>query len=159
MPEAFVGVGSNTDPARAIRAALTALEQRFGGLRCSTVYRSPAVGVPAAAYLNLVVTFATAVDAQTLRQTLAGIEAVAGRRRDDPAVCRLDLDLLLYGCTVDAERRLPRVGVFTQPFVLGPLAEIAPGLVHPLTGQRCADAWASAGRPRLENVGTVASLG
>ena len=159
MPEAFVGVGSNTDPARAVRAAVAALEQRFGTLRCSSIYRSPAVGVPAAAYLNLVVALPTDVDPATLRQALDVIEAAAGRRRDDPAVCRLDLDLLLYGCAVDAERRLPRAGVFVQPFVLGPLAEIAPGLVHPLTGQRCADAWRAAPPTRLENVGTVASLG
>ena len=81
MPEAFVGVGSNTDPARAIRAAVAALEQRFGRLRSSAVYRSPAVGAPAAAYLNLVVALATTVDVPTLQQALAG-DGMHELRRD-----------------------------------------------------------------------------
>ena len=138
MPEAFIGAGSNADPERRLRAALTELERRFGPLRCSSVYRGPAVGTPAADYLNLVVALATETSVDELRDELRAIETLAGRTRVDAAVCELDLDLLLYGCRVDAERRLPRPGVLTLPFVLVPLAELAPELVHPLTGQKLA---------------------
>ncbi len=64
------------------------------------------------------------------------IEALAGRTRADPAVCELDLDLLLYGSRVDAERRLPRPGLFSLPFLLVPMAELAHDVVHPVTGER-----------------------
>ena len=65
----------------------------------------------------------------------AGDRGARGPTRADPAVCELDLDLLLYGSRVDAERRLPRPGLFVLPFVLVPLAELAPELVHPVTGE------------------------
>jgi 2-amino-4-hydroxy-6-hydroxymethyldihydropteridine diphosphokinase len=138
MPEAFIGAGSNADPERRLRRGLAELERRFGPLRCSSVYRGPAVGKPAADYLNLVVALATETSVDELRDELRAIETLAGRTRVDAAVCELDLDLLLYGCRVDAERRLPRPGVLTLPFVLVPLAELAPELVHPLTGQKLA---------------------
>jgi len=138
MPEAFIGAGSNADPERRLRLALTELERRFGPLRRSSAYRGPAVGRPAADYLNLVVALTTETSVDELRDELRAIETLAGRTRADAAVCELDLDLLLYGCRVDAERRLPRPGILALPFVLVPLAELAPELVHPITGQKLA---------------------
>ena len=152
MPEVFIGAGSNADPVRRLRLALTALERPFDLLRCSNVYRGAAVGAPAADYLNLVVAFRTELSVDSVRHKLHEIEALAGRTRTDPAVCELDLDLLLYGCRVDAERRLPRPGLFTLPFVLVPLAELAPELAHPVTGEHCRSA-----APRL--VGSLENLG
>jgi 2-amino-4-hydroxy-6-hydroxymethyldihydropteridine diphosphokinase len=138
MPEAFIGVGSNADPERRLRLALVELERRFGPVRSSSVYRGPAVGVPAADYLNLVIALDTRLDVDSLRKELAAIESLAGRTRGDAAITELDLDLLLYGSRVDAERRLPRPGLLTLPFVVVPLAELAPQLAHPVTGERFA---------------------
>jgi 2-amino-4-hydroxy-6-hydroxymethyldihydropteridine diphosphokinase len=138
MPEVFIGAGSNADPERRLRVALAELERRFGALRCSGVYRSAAVGTPGADYSNLVVALTTDLPVDLLRDELRAIEAIAGRTRADAAVCELDLDLLLYGCRVDAERRLPRPGVLMLPFVRVPLAELAPELTHPVTGERFA---------------------
>jgi 2-amino-4-hydroxy-6-hydroxymethyldihydropteridine diphosphokinase len=138
MPEVFIGAGSNADPERRLRVALAELERRFGALRCSAVHRSLAVGTPGADYSNLVVAFQTELPVDSLRDELRAIERVAGRTRADAAVCELDLDLLLYGCRVDADRRLPRPGVLTLPFVRVPLAELAPELKHPVTGERFA---------------------
>lgn len=138
MPEAFIGAGSNADPERQLRRALTELERRFGAVRCSSVYRGPAAGAPAADYLNLAVRLQSALPIDSLLAELRAIEALAGRTRSDPAVCELDLDLLLYGRRVDAQRRIPRPGLLSVPFLLVPLAELAPELVHPVTGQRFA---------------------
>jgi 2-amino-4-hydroxy-6-hydroxymethyldihydropteridine diphosphokinase len=138
MPEAFIGAGSNADPERRLRLALAELERRFGPARSSSVYRGPAIGAPGPDYLNIVIAFETRLDVDTLRSELRAIEALAGRTRVDPAVCELDLDLLLFGCRVDADRRLPRAGLLTLPFVLVPLAELARELVHPVTGARFA---------------------
>jgi len=138
MPEVFIGAGSNADPERRLRGALAELTRRFGPVRSSSVYRSAAVGIPAADYSNLVIAFTTELSVDSLRDELRAIEALAGRARADPAVCELDLDLLLYGRRVDAVQRLPRPGLMTLPFVLVPLAELAPELVHPVTGERFA---------------------
>jgi len=138
MPEVFIGAGSNADPERRLRGALAELTRRFGPVRSSSVYRGAAFGVPAADYSNLAVAFSTELSVDALRDELRAIEALAGRSRADPAVCELDLDLLLYGRRVDAVQRLPRPGLLTLPFVLVPLAELAPELAHPVTGERFA---------------------
>jgi 2-amino-4-hydroxy-6-hydroxymethyldihydropteridine diphosphokinase len=153
MPEVFIGAGSNADPERRLRFGVAELERRLGALRCSRVYRSAAVGVPAADYSNVVVAFDTELAVDALRDALRAIEAAAGRSRADPAVCELDLDLLLHGGRVDVRRRLPRPGLFTLPFVLVPLAELAPALRHPVTGER-----SSAAARRLAP-GSVVDLG
>jgi 2-amino-4-hydroxy-6-hydroxymethyldihydropteridine diphosphokinase len=156
MPEVFIGAGSNVDPERHLRRALTELTRRFGALRCSNVVRGPAVGVPAADYFNLVVAAQTEVAVDSVRAELREIETLVGRTRADPAVCELDLDLLVYGRRVDADRRVPRPGLYTLPFVLGPLAEVAPELVHPVTGERCAAAARAAGyQPTLRPPSTA----
>ena len=138
MPEVFIGAGSNADPERRLRDARAELTRRFGPVRSSSVYRSAAVGIPAADYSNLVIAFTTKLSVDSLRDELRAIEALAGRARADAAVCELDLDLLLYGRRFDAVQRLPRPGLMTLPFVLVPLAELAPELVHPVTGERFA---------------------
>ena len=138
MPDVFVGAGSNAAPGRALETAAAELERQFGALRVSSVYRSAARGAAAADYLNVVIALNTERDVDSVRDALRAIEEIAGRSRRDPAVVELDLDLLLYGVRVDAERRLPRPGLFELPFVLGPLAELEPELAHPLTGERCA---------------------
>ena len=158
MPEVYVGAGSNADPARALRRAVAELERRFGALRSSRVYRSAAVGGPAADYLNLVIELSTERDVESVQAALREVELLAGRSRRDPAVCELDLDLLLYGASVDAPRRLPRPGSFTTPFVVGPLAELAPHLAHPVTGERCRVAWQRLTSGRLHDVGVLGSL-
>jgi 2-amino-4-hydroxy-6-hydroxymethyldihydropteridine diphosphokinase len=155
MPEVFIGAGSNADPNRRLRLALHELERRFGKLRCSNVYRGPALGAPAADYLNLVVALQSELPVDALRAELRAIEGLAGRSRADSSVCELDLDLLLYGERVDADRRLPRPGLFTLPFLLMPLAELAPERAHPLTGERCGDALRKRGRGRLESLGAL----
>jgi len=158
MPEIFVGAGSNEDPVRALRRAAAELERSFGALRCSRVYRSAAIGAPAPDYLNLVLSLSTEREVDSVREALRAIETLAGRNRTDPAVCQLDLDLLLYGARVDALQRLPRPGLFTTPFVLGPLAELAPELAHPVTAERCVVAWQAANRADLHDVGPLGSL-
>jgi 2-amino-4-hydroxy-6-hydroxymethyldihydropteridine diphosphokinase len=168
MPEVFVGAGSNESPVRALRLATAELERSFGNVRCSRVYRSSAVGGPTAAlgsprrgadYLNLVLSLSTEYHVDSVREALRAIEALAGRSRVDAAICELDLDLLLYGACVDARRRLPRPGMFTVPFVLGPLAELAPELVHPVTGERCRSVWQNAPHGDLHDVGALGALG
>jgi 2-amino-4-hydroxy-6-hydroxymethyldihydropteridine diphosphokinase len=94
-----------------------------------------------------------------LIELLREIERAAGRQRTDPARCELDLDLLLYGGRVDPTQRLPRPGAFALPFVSGPLAELTPELVHPVTGERVAAAWRNTAHGGLVRLGRLEALG
>jgi 2-amino-4-hydroxy-6-hydroxymethyldihydropteridine diphosphokinase len=158
MPEVLVGLGSNADPVAALRGAVAALAERLATPRCSSVYRSPAHGAPGADYLNLVVAFETTSGISELGTMLRALEGAAGRQRTNPAVVALDLDLLLYGARVDAAQRLPRPGAFRLPFVLGPLAELCPELVHPVTGERAAAVWRRTPHASLVCLGPLTEL-
>lgn len=145
MPEVYVGCGSNIAPVRHLRWALTELERHFGRLERSSVYRSPAYGFDGPDFLNLVVGFAAASGADAIEAVLSALETARGRLAGARSGSRtLDLDLLLYGARVDPARRLPRTDVLRYPFVLAPLAEIAPGLRHPVTGVTMQAAWQAA---------------
>jgi 2-amino-4-hydroxy-6-hydroxymethyldihydropteridine diphosphokinase len=76
---------------------------------------------------------------QVLSQ-LRAIELRCGRHRDDPkwAPRAMDLDLLLYGDCIEKtpEYRIPRPDLLRRRYMLQPLADLAPGLRHPLTGRR-----------------------
>jgi len=149
MTSIWVGAGSNSGPVAALRAAVAALRRVFGPVLCSSVVRSAAVGEPAPDYLNLVVGFTSERGVAAVKGELEVIEAAAGRTRSDPraALCPLDLDLLLVGERVDAEWRLPHPDVLRRAFVLAPLAEVAPLLAHPVTGETFASAWARLAPP------------
>lgn len=84
------------------------------------------------------------MDIPALVATLKTLEADAGRQtRATTGSRELDLDLLLYGDCVIREDGLvlPRPDVLEYAFVLRPLAELAPTLVHPVTGRTLAWHW------------------
>jgi 2-amino-4-hydroxy-6-hydroxymethyldihydropteridine diphosphokinase len=140
MPDVYVGLGSNLDPQRHLNEAIGGLEQRFGPIRRSAVYRSPAHGRTAADYWNLVAGWTAACGVAALQIALEELESAAGRVRPSSA-CSLDLDLLVYGRRVEARLRVPRDDVLRRAYVLGPLAELAPELRHPVTGAQVGRAW------------------
>ncbi len=145
MTRAYVSIGSNLDPERNVRGALTALRQGFGPLAESTVYESEPVGFDGPNFYNLVVGFETTDDLDTVVRKLADIEHAFGRRRDGGDGSRtLDLDLLLFGELVrhDDGLDLPRPDIQAYAFVLRPLAELAPDMRHPETGRTFGDMWA-----------------
>jgi 2-amino-4-hydroxy-6-hydroxymethyldihydropteridine diphosphokinase len=89
-------------------------------------------------FLNGALLLETELEPLELMRALLGIEREMGRQRaiaKGPRV--IDLDLLLYGATVMAttELTLPHPEMHERRFVLEPLAEIAPGMVHPVLGK------------------------
>jgi 2-amino-4-hydroxy-6-hydroxymethyldihydropteridine diphosphokinase len=142
--DVYVGVGSNVNPERELSSGVAALEAEFGSLLVSSVYRSPALGFVGDDFLNVVVRLRTSLDADTVDARLDAIEndgrSALNSGRFAPRA--LDCDLLMYGMRIEASRRLPRDDVVRYPFVLGPLAEIAPQLRFPLDGVTVAEHWA-----------------
>jgi 2-amino-4-hydroxy-6-hydroxymethyldihydropteridine diphosphokinase len=144
--EVFVGIGSNIDRERHVRAGVAALRDAFGALRVSSVWDCPAVGFDGADFLNLVVAFDTDLDVREVARMLDGIEAQAGRPTDAKGrkgSRTLDLDLLLYGDArlLGADVRVPRADVLECAHVLKPLAELAPERRHPVDGRTYRQLW------------------
>jgi len=160
---AYVSAGSNIEPEHNLRNAIAELRRRFGEVELSTVYRTAAVGFEGADFLNLALSFATHRTVDEVVAELDDIEHSAGRRRDEEQFSSrtLDLDLLLFADAVidTPELRLPRSDILEYAFVLGPLAEIAPDLVHPVERATIGELWARFDRAEQPLEPVVTHLG
>ncbi len=144
----YVGLGANLDhpvfgsPRRTLMRALAMLPTI--GARCVALsgwYRS--APVPASDqpwYVNAVAEVATGLGPEALLAGLHRVEDRLGRVRREPNAPRwVDLDLLAYGDEIrDGSVRLPHPRLDSRAFVLLPLADLAPGWSHPVTGETIA---------------------
>jgi 2-amino-4-hydroxy-6-hydroxymethyldihydropteridine diphosphokinase len=144
VTRAFVALGSNLgDREATIRAAVDALaaEPAVEVAAVSTLVDTAPVGVvDQPRFLNGVAALDTELGARDLLDLLLAVEQRFGRRREGvpPQGPRtLDLDLLLYGDEEIDEPglRVPHPRLHEREFVLGPLAEVAPGLEVPGKGK------------------------
>jgi 2-amino-4-hydroxy-6-hydroxymethyldihydropteridine diphosphokinase len=90
-------------------------------------------------YLNAVAVGDTALGPRDLLDALLAIERDYGRERPYPGAPRtLDLDLILLGDTREdaPDLQVPHPRFRERFFVLGPLAEVAPEMIDPVTGLR-----------------------
>jgi 2-amino-4-hydroxy-6-hydroxymethyldihydropteridine diphosphokinase len=148
---AYIGLGSNLgDRRQHLQSAVAALEQTAGleVLRLSPVYETAPVGSPPGQgpYLNAVLEVESSLGPQELLKVLLELEQKQGRvRREHHGPRTLDLDLLLYGDVVQQapELALPHPRLHERAFVLEPLAQLVPGLIHPVLRQTVAQLLAS----------------
>ena len=145
MTLAYVSGGSNLDAERNLVIAARALRARHPGTRFSRCYRNAAIGFEGPDFINFVAEVPVAGTPALLKGELECIETQCGRRRDAPkwAPRAMDLDILLFGDVVQdvPGLKLPRPDLVRWAFMLGPLVELAPDLLHPLTQRRIADLW------------------
>jgi len=133
----YLSLGSNVgDRARNLRAGVAALETAGVRVtRVSSFYETePLDFLDQAWFLNCAVEGETDVPALELLRALRGIELQMGSKKLVAKGPRLiDMDILLYGSdTMDTpELQVPHPRMHLRRFVLVPLAEIAPGAVHP----------------------------
>ncbi len=139
MENAYVSLGSNLgDRAGNLLLAVRGLiDAGLEVTRISNIYETQAVETfPQPAFLNLVVELRgnTLPRPEELMARLLRVEYALGRTREiekGPRV--IDLDLLLYpGVTSDTQfLTLPHPRLSCRRFVLQPLSELAPQLIHP----------------------------
>jgi 2-amino-4-hydroxy-6-hydroxymethyldihydropteridine diphosphokinase len=141
--DAYVALGSNLGDREAhLAAAIQALRGRpsVRVTAISTVYETAPVGPPPQGpYLNAVVRLRTQLPPRALLACLLEIEAAEGRQRSAGrwSARTLDRDLLFYGSLVLDEPGLclPHPLLHERAFVLAPLCDLAPRLVHPRLGK------------------------
>jgi 2-amino-4-hydroxy-6-hydroxymethyldihydropteridine diphosphokinase len=147
VTRAFLALGSNLGDREAhIEAALAGLRATPGvrAVACSSLYETEPVGPPGQGpYLNAVARLETELEPRALLARLLALEREAGRVRSGvrDEARTLDLDLLFHGarCVDEADLTLPHPRLHERPFVLAPLAELAPALVHPRLGRSVAE--------------------
>jgi 2-amino-4-hydroxy-6-hydroxymethyldihydropteridine diphosphokinase len=147
MSQVFVALGSNIEPVARLLQAARLLKNQFPDARFSSCFRNRAVGFDGDDFINAVAGFSSALELPVLLGLLHAIEARCGRGRADPkwAPRAMDLDLLLVGDQI-AEGpgyTLPRRDLLRRPYMLGPLAELAPDVRYPLSGQTIGALWAA----------------
>ena len=145
MPRVFVAAGSNVEPERNLAKAAAALAQEFPDIQISPWYRNKAIGFEGDDFINFVVGFTTDLPVHDVVAKLRAVETLCGRPPGAPkwAPRSMDLDILLYGDLVHEEPtlKLPRPDLLKRPFMLGPLADIAPDLKHPTANATIGELW------------------
>ncbi|MFC1957966.1 2-amino-4-hydroxy-6-hydroxymethyldihydropteridine diphosphokinase [Chloroflexota bacterium] len=137
---AYLGLGSNMgDRQNNLDRALDILSQRLRVRQVSSRYDTEPVGnIEQPRFLNMVCQIHTGLEPEELLTLAKGIELKLGRtpgKVDAPRY--IDIDILFYGDRVVETRELviPHPRLVERAFVLIPLAEIAPDLVHPVNGK------------------------
>jgi 2-amino-4-hydroxy-6-hydroxymethyldihydropteridine diphosphokinase len=142
MSRIFIGLGSNEgDRLGLLSKAIHALGTRDGVhvvQLAMVIETEPVSGIPQGPYLNTVVELETTLSPRELLRVLQLVERDLGRR---PSIQRwgprpIDLDLLLYGDRIiqEPDLQVPHPRMHERRFVLEPLAQLAPDLIHPLLG-------------------------
>jgi 2-amino-4-hydroxy-6-hydroxymethyldihydropteridine diphosphokinase len=135
VTQVFLGLGSNLEREKNIRAGLAELKKLFGALIISPIYESESIGFKGSHFFNLVVSVNTELTIAQLSEALKKIEDENGRVRTEPTFSprTLDIDILTYGDFVGVEAgiELPRAEITRNAFVLLPLSDIAPQQLHP----------------------------
>ena len=141
----FLSLGSNIQRQLHLSNALDSLAENFGDMIISSVYESIAVGFEGDSFYNLVVGIHSKMDINDIATLLKQIEDQNGRDRNAPRFGprSLDIDILTMDdfCGEQDGITLPREEVLVNAFVLLPLSDVAPDVVHPVTGITFVEHW------------------
>jgi 2-amino-4-hydroxy-6-hydroxymethyldihydropteridine diphosphokinase len=137
---AFIGIGTNKgDKLANIRFALSEIDESDSSSieNISSIYETLPMGeVQQENYLNAVIKIKTKLLPEGLFLFLKSIEIKAGRiKRERWGPRELDLDILFYDDIIYNKNELiiPHSGIIERDFVLVPLIEIEPHLIHPIS--------------------------
>ncbi len=144
MTLAYIGLGSNLGDREAnLNKALDMLSQKVIIAEVSPYYlNEPEVFKDQSDFLNGVACIDTDRTAQELLKLLGGIEKHMGRDRPFSGAPRpIDLDLLFFGSDIINQPGLevPHPRLHVRPFVLVPMADVAPDFIHPVLHKTIVD--------------------
>ena len=146
MDDVFLGIGSNVgNRVGFILAALRKLRETTSVtiVKISSIYETEPVGVKDQdSFLNGAVRIQTSLSAKDFHVQVKNIEREVGRlERVRWGPREIDIDILLFGGQVvdEANLKIPHPEMQKRRFVLQPLAEIGPDVVHPVLNRSMKD--------------------
>jgi len=142
LSDVFIGIGSNMENPldNCIRATdILHNSPQIKSLKLACWYKTQPFGnIQQNWFINSVIQISTTLEPFKLLELCQNIENRMNRKRDIHWGPRtLDLDILLWGTYVCYSRNLilPHPGVHLRRFVLQPLCDLAPNILHPLLGK------------------------
>ena len=145
MSTAYLGLGSNIDARQNISSGISELQAAFDTVELSPVYESASFGFEGRDFINLVARVETGMCPLELKTYLTGLEDRHQRNREAPKFAdrTLDIDILLYDdlYLLSPALELPRDEILAAAYVLKPLADLAPDLLHPVERKTMAELW------------------
>lgn len=138
-----IGIGSNLGDRKANGAeAMERVSQLPDTkiVRASSLYESEPLGDAKTWFVNSVIEIETELQPEPLLKQLKAIEEAMGRKRVKGKKWGsriIDLDILMFDQDVVAKKtlKIPHPEMHKRRFVLLPLAELAPHVIHPKLGQ------------------------
>jgi len=150
----YLSLGSNQgNTLQNLQLAINAIASKIGDVtQISSVYKTQSWGFESDDFLNICVEISTLFNAETILFKIEEIETFLGRKKptlDGYEARPIDIDILLFENEEITAKNLiiPHTEMLKRKFVLVPLTEIAPKLVHPKTStsiehclENCTDA-------------------
>lgn len=137
MTNVFLALGSNVgDREKNIRKAVELLKRRISDITTAPIYESKAAEYENQPnFLNTALKGYTKLAPRKLLMFVKEIEKEIGRiERFRWGPREIDIDIIFYGATVckDAALEIPHPRAHQRDFVLRPLADLEPSLLHPV---------------------------
>lgn len=146
MGTVFLGIGSNLGVRETnLRKAVESIEDNIGRIiKTSSVYETEPWGfISENKFLNMVAEVETDLALSAVLAAILKIELLLGRIRNENRYSSraIDIDILLYEDKIidEINLKIPHPLMHERRFVLVPLSEIAPDLIHPVLKKSSAD--------------------
>jgi len=135
----YLSLGSNTgEKVKILQAAVDLIGERIGHIKhVSSIYKSESWGFEGSDFFNICLEVSTNLNPEKLIETILHIENVLGRERNSSSNYEnriIDIDILLFDNEIIFydHLKVPHPKMLERKFVLVPLTEIAPNIVHPI---------------------------
>lgn len=139
----YLSLGSNQgNKLENLQQAVDLIAEKIGAInKISSVYKTESWGFKSDDFLNICIQISTGLNPENLLKSIHEIELLLGREKTYEAGYKariIDIDVLLFDTEIIISKELmvPHKEMLNRKFVLVPLAEIAPNIIHPITKQR-----------------------
>ncbi|MDD3721012.1 MAG: 2-amino-4-hydroxy-6-hydroxymethyldihydropteridine diphosphokinase [Lutibacter sp.] len=139
----YLSLGSNQgNKLENLQQAIDLIAEKIGAVvKTSSVYKTESWGFKSDDFLNICIQISTALNPENLLKSIQEIELLLGRKKTSETGYKariIDIDVLLFDTEIIISKELmvPHKDMLNRKFVMIPLAEIAPNLIHPITKQR-----------------------
>jgi 2-amino-4-hydroxy-6-hydroxymethyldihydropteridine diphosphokinase len=136
----YLSLGSNQgNKLENLQKAIDLIANKIGAIqKIASIYKTPALGFDGHKFLNTCIKVSTYLPPDSLLKNLLEIESSLGRKRESSnhnySNRIIDIDILLFDDEIIFSKDLtvPHPRMLERKFVLRPLTEIAPNIIHPV---------------------------